>query len=73
MAELKPCPFCGGDATLKKESVCIGHGDNDTMFYVKCHTCGGRSNGFGSLNAESVEGRMTLAILFWEMRAEDGK
>ena len=73
MAELKPCPFCGGRAEMQEDDGCVGHGENDTLYYVECCTCGGRTQGFGRLNADSIGGRKTLAVLFWEMRAEDGK
>ena len=34
MDELKPCPFCGGEAVLKK--VLIGVCPDDYEYYVKC-------------------------------------
>jgi hypothetical protein len=32
MAELKPCPFCGGSAERKTITHAFGH----TMYYVQC-------------------------------------
>lgn len=37
MAELKPCPFCGGKAQIARESDPDGGG---TFYTVKCHRCG---------------------------------
>ena len=39
MAELKPCPFCGGDATLY------------TRFWIVCMTCGAQTTIFDSAQA----------------------
>lgn len=33
--ELKPCPFCGGKAELKRDSILAG-----PRAYVKCKECG---------------------------------
>ena len=42
MAELKPCPFCGGEARLDKENVCFGHGERHDKYFVECISCGAR-------------------------------
>ena len=34
MSELKPCPFCGGEAEEKEHRNCWEH-----YFYVKCKNC----------------------------------
>ena len=34
MEELKPCPFCGGKAVLKK--VATGIGQDGYWYYVRC-------------------------------------
>lgn len=45
---LKPCPFCGGDATVSDDS-----GRHGEMFSVwhKCPNDGGRFNRYGSVGA----------------------
>lgn len=37
---LKHCPFCGGEAEIKKKTICSGHGDYGDAKYVKCKECG---------------------------------
>lgn len=38
--ELKPCPFCGGEAEFKVECECFGHGEYHDRHFVKCKKCG---------------------------------
>ena len=41
MIELKPCPFCGGDAAIRESS--LGHkgtGEFRAMYEVGCKECG---------------------------------
>ena len=38
--QLKPCPFCGGEAEIKKDNTCMGHGDYGSCKWVKCKECG---------------------------------
>ena len=59
MAELKPCPFCGGEADII---------DNEYYVDVSCRNY--RCRGFAdSLMFESEE----EAIEAWNRRVEDGK
>lgn len=41
--ELKPCPFCGGDADFYVVNECHGHGDYIDEYYVGCNRCGCQS------------------------------
>lgn len=41
MSELKPCPFCGGEAELRKGNIYC-----DITFYVNCKKCASRSHVF---------------------------
>jgi hypothetical protein len=76
MAELKPCPFCGGEAKLSNNEVGRGVYDPETLaiidtysaeadtFWVECEECFAMSIG---CNTEKE------AIAAWERRAEDGE
>lgn len=57
MSELKPCPFCGGEAEiLTAESM---HGGN--LYGVMCDCCAGRADVYDT-EAEAIEA--------WNTRAE---
>ena len=43
--ELKPCPFCGGEAERKEDTACMGHGDFCTYKIIQCKECGARVTG----------------------------
>ena len=57
MTELKPCPFCGGEAVLKNNEYGCGVYDPETLavidsfdaeantFWVECEECFAMSNG----------------------------
>lgn len=42
---LKPCPFCGGEAEIKRGATCGGHGDYGPDKWVQCtnEECGIRT------------------------------
>lgn len=58
MSELKPCPFCGGEAELRDD------GEAGYPYYVQCVECGGMTDGY--LHADRPFG----AIDAWNARAE---
>lgn len=41
--ELKPCPFCGGEAEIKTEIECCGREENRRTHFVRCKMCGAKS------------------------------
>lgn len=46
MSKLLPCPFCGGEATVKLRNARCGYGEYECIldFYgVTCNKCGGAS------------------------------
>ena len=40
---LKRCPFCGGEAVIKKDTTCCGHGDFGPEKWIQCTSCGVRT------------------------------
>lgn len=59
MAELKRCPFCGGEAT-----IATGDGVNGyDLYFPECQTCGATFN-IGSFNEED-------AASLWNRRASE--
>ena len=64
MFELKPCPFCGGEArTPFYYDPFDGYKGNLGRYRVRCSKC----------SAEIEERTMQEAIEAWNRRAEDGK
>ena len=62
MAELKPCPFCGGVARLKyRPPVCA----------VVCKKCGAMSDTFCDEHEEMDSKKQ--AVEAWNRRAGDGE
>ncbi|MDU7339337.1 MAG: Lar family restriction alleviation protein [Clostridium sp.] len=39
MSKLKPCPFCGGEASLQCAGVCAKHTGESTDYFVSCRGC----------------------------------
>ena len=64
MSELKPCPFCGGEAILKHHATRELFRKQLQYSYVQCCTCNIRTE-IVHTDAE--------AIIKWNRRAEDGK
>lgn len=63
MSERKPCPFCGGEAEVKKSVF----GDNRGYAFISCKSCGASSKNFNmSLDYCAVE----EATKAWNRRAE---
>lgn len=61
--ELKPCPFCGGNAVLDHYNTEPG------LSYIRCEKCGLESVRFvKSFEVASDE----QAIKFWNRRADNG-
>lgn len=70
MAELKPCPFCGGEAVLVATSSCSGH--------ISCvGECKMQTGTFWTtpvfVQESQREKWFYIATEMWNRRAEDGK
>ena len=63
--ELKPCPFCGGKARIRK--VC------KLVYAVRCADCGATGTSFGVKPWHSTKFiAQGHAIKAWERRVSDG-
>ena len=69
--ELKPCPFCGGEAAITKETnVCLGHGSYGDRFHaycIKCFVCTVSHVTYGQTEAECIR----QCTEDWNRRADD--
>ena len=71
MAELKPCPFCGGQARMKygKYNLLGAYGTEETerkwarVYCIKC----------GISQPIRINPTKEQAIEYWNMRCENGK
>lgn len=69
--ELKPCPFCGGKASLDYDK-------KDGAWFIVCNECSARSEGWchsskgnGMEMFESITRSVERAIECWNRRATD--
>ena len=76
MAELKPCPFCGGKPYLETNHRAFINAKTTKVAYVRCRDCEARTQRFelkafgrtshsGAANEKAIEA--------WNRRAEDVK
>ena len=68
MRELKPCPFCGGEASMESGRYQL----DDVMYsfaHVECLSCGACGSGFTE-EEKPVESLEALAADAWNRRAE---
>jgi Lar family restriction alleviation protein len=64
MDKLKPCPFCGAEATVFRDgaySAEKGKNTKKTLWFVGCNEC----------SAIICEGSRTVAIEVWNRRVND--
>lgn len=67
MSELKPCPFCGGEAILCKDLNPDGHFAHK-MVYVECNSCGCSTKHYRSSDDRRITTRVSDAINAWNRR-----
>ena len=79
--ELKPCPFCGGDAHFEQTAYGTDCGMVSMRFQIRCKNCHAAApNGGGQLRLDlNSDGDIrfatderTKAITAWNRRANDG-
>ena len=66
-SELRPCPFCGDDATLVKDKNPDGQ-CSYKIAYVKCNSCGCRSAAFIVDGYYGAKATVRDAIKSWNRR-----
>ena len=66
--ELKPCPFCGGDAKLWSHVECYGHGDFVEETAVACCKCGAMGQTLSAWMVPNGEERVANAVKAWNRR-----
>lgn len=73
--ELKPCPFCGGQAYLERNSRAFMYGKSTRVAYVRCVDCEARSGKYDVADyghtSKSQEAERA-AVDQWNMRCENG-
>lgn len=52
MAEMKPCPFCGGRGEFMLRAVTARRSHSDFIGFIKCKTCGSQSGAIGFCDGE---------------------
>ena len=62
--ELKPCPFCGGEARVVFRPVRVGAHVSRGTYYVHCKTC---------LIATQPRKKQHLVVEVWNRRAGEGE
>lgn len=71
MAELKPCPFCGGEAEYKRTVIKTNRTWCDAVF-VRCAVCDARTNRVLFDGRKHPNGEEYIeAEQAWNRRAED--
>lgn len=66
--ELKPCPFCGGEAKLARNYIII-KGKSEKSSWVYCTKCSSKTTYF---LRSKVERYMSTAAEAWNRRADNG-
>jgi Lar family restriction alleviation protein len=64
MAELKPCPFCGGEAKNEKHNMRVDEGLTRLWYMARCQKCDAIV--FSNKSEQEATDK-------WNRRAEDGK
>ena len=68
MNELRPCPFCGGEAQLKTQEVDYGL----CGAWVYCTNCQAKTNYMNTHEMVIHKSSIAQAIEAWNRRADDG-
>lgn len=67
MSELKPCPFCGGDAILCKNLMPNGDDSYETI-HVECQVCRSKTDSYFRYTFKGPKDVYEAAIDAWNRR-----
>ena len=65
---IKPCPFCGGYATLSRHSKTVVMGRPEKCCYVRCTKCDARGSRFIYSEFDSHSTAHKMSIINWNKR-----
>lgn len=78
MDKLKPCPYCGGEATINQTTSGYGGGEYTATFECGCNAC--KIFFYGETRMRLVDGVPVIdddgyaeASTRWNRRCDDGK
>lgn len=63
MEELKPCPFCGGDAAIRKIKTGMHYDKRTESWRVECSKCGAHPGRYGYESIISIENNKEPTII----------
>ena len=70
--ELKPCPFCGGKADIKK-GLPQSQSRGGKQFLIQCRKCGCRTVLFRQSALEPWKELLDACVSTWNRRVKDGE
>ena len=71
--ELKPCPFCNGEAKLLQTRECWGMGMFDYEWYVECSQCGVKGKEASEFHNKTKEECISEVTEKWNRRVDNAE
>lgn len=71
MTELKPCPFCGGEAKIMYGDNNLRQNRDFRMAFVCCRKCKAKTNISYWLNSDKGIENVNYVIKLWNRRIEE--